>query len=568
MPDYKINMPHLIFDEKTDLERFRFWVLDKTHSGEGLSPFYLWIWIYDYVNWGAQKGANTLMVPTTRGMDWRTKNGCLYVRTLGVMDEAEQKEREKVYRERIRPFIEDIDKVWRERFREKLFGMYDRFTSIDLAKLSDIELWQLWEELVRPINQFSAEVHFVMGYAFFGLPRLFTNACKQFGMDYYDPLVNALLQGVGNKLVDCDIEIWKLSRRVKDLGLAGIFEKTAKPEEIKRKLGESSNGKTLLKELDKLLEKYGYRMTKLFEVNTPSWLEDQTVIFNQIKIYLSLDDSESPAIRLKEGIAKREVAEKAFFEKIPEDKKAYMEVLLRAAQKGSRWCDEHDLILDMKTWTILRLWAMEMGRRLVKSGDLDQPDDIFFFVPEEILKIFFCASLYDLCNIVRERRAVYEENRRRIQEEEGYMPPALALPGVGMEEIVGITFMDPILAGLGFAEPPMKHEGIKFDLEGNPGAPGEGEGTARIVLVDEDMLKVKKGDVVITPMMQATWSMVFPLINGLVVESGGILNHGAILGREYGKPVVVNIADGTKKIKDGQRIKIDGTKGLIWFLDK
>ena len=568
MPDYEINLPHFNFDEKTDLEKFKFWVLDKTHSGDGATPFFMWCWMIDYVGLGTQKGAEILSVPTTRGMDWRTKNGAFYMRTLAVMDEEEQKKREKLYRERIRPFIEDIDKVWEEEYKEKLFGMYERFYAVDLAVLSDIELLKLWEELVRPIHQFSAECHFVFGYPFFSVPRIFWDGCKEFGIEPYDPLSMALLQGVGNKLVECDMKIWNLSRRVKDLGLTDIFDNSTNSEEIKRKLSESANGKMWLKELDEFLSEYGYRMVKIFEVDTPSWFEDQTTVFNQIKIDLSLDDSEDPALRLEEQIAKRQAAEKEFFERIPEDKKAYMEVLLRAAQKCSRWCDEHDFYLDMQTWTILRLWAMEVGRRFVKSGSIDQTDDIFLFVPEEILKMFICASYYDLRNIVKERRAVYEENRRRIQEEEGYLPPALASPDVGMEEIGRITFMDGILASLGITEPPLEHEGIEYDMAGNPGSPGEGEGTVRIVLTDKDLLKVKKGDIVVTPLMLATWSMVFPLINGLVVEAGGILNHGSILGREYGKPVVVNILEGTKKLKEGQRIKIDGSKGLIWFLDK
>ena len=61
--------------------------------------------------------------------------------------------------------------------------------------------------------------------------------------------------------------------------------------------------------------------------------------------------------------------------------------------------------------------------------------------------------------------------------------------------------------------------------------------------------------------------MVYGFVKGVVVASGGSLSHAAIVGREYGIPVVTNVHDGITKIKTGQTIKVDGTTGAVYFLD-
>jgi phosphoenolpyruvate-protein kinase (PTS system EI component) len=58
------------------------------------------------------------------------------------------------------------------------------------------------------------------------------------------------------------------------------------------------------------------------------------------------------------------------------------------------------------------------------------------------------------------------------------------------------------------------------------------------------------------------------MIRGVVVDRGGSLSHAAIVGREYGIPVVMNTFEGTAKIKSGQRIRIDANLGTVFILDK
>jgi phosphoenolpyruvate-protein kinase (PTS system EI component) len=56
------------------------------------------------------------------------------------------------------------------------------------------------------------------------------------------------------------------------------------------------------------------------------------------------------------------------------------------------------------------------------------------------------------------------------------------------------------------------------------------------------------------------------VIKGVVVDRGGSLSHAAIVGREYGIPVIVNTFEGTAKLRSGQRVRMDANLGTVVVL--
>jgi pyruvate,water dikinase len=54
---------------------------------------------------------------------------------------------------------------------------------------------------------------------------------------------------------------------------------------------------------------------------------------------------------------------------------------------------------------------------------------------------------------------------------------------------------------------------------------------------------------------------------GLVMEVGGMMTHGAVVAREYGIPAVVGVDQATRRLRTGQRIRLDGSSGLVQILD-
>lgn len=91
------------------------------------------------------------------------------------------------------------------------------------------------------------------------------------------------------------------------------------------------------------------------------------------------------------------------------------------------------------------------------------------------------------------------------------------------------------------------------------------EGRARVILNMEDA-DLEDGDILVTPFTDPSWTPLFVSIKGLITEVGGLITHGAVIAREYGLPAVVGVENATKLIKDGQRIRLNGTDGYVEIL--
>jgi pyruvate,water dikinase len=75
--------------------------------------------------------------------------------------------------------------------------------------------------------------------------------------------------------------------------------------------------------------------------------------------------------------------------------------------------------------------------------------------------------------------------------------------------------------------------------------------------------EVQPGEILVTGTTDPGWSSLFPLLGGLVTETGGMLSHGALLAREYGLPVVIGVRDATRRLESGELLEIDGAEGWI-----
>jgi len=91
------------------------------------------------------------------------------------------------------------------------------------------------------------------------------------------------------------------------------------------------------------------------------------------------------------------------------------------------------------------------------------------------------------------------------------------------------------------------------------------EGRARVILNMEDA-DLEDGDILVTSFTDPSWTPLFVSIKGLVTEVGGLMTHGAVIAREYGLPAVVGVENASKLIKDGQRIRLNGTDGYVEIL--
>jgi phosphohistidine swiveling domain-containing protein len=70
--------------------------------------------------------------------------------------------------------------------------------------------------------------------------------------------------------------------------------------------------------------------------------------------------------------------------------------------------------------------------------------------------------------------------------------------------------------------------------------------------------EVKRGEIMVCLMTNPAWVIVFSKIKGVVTDAGGVLSHTAVVSREFGIPAVVGTGDATRRIKTGDRIRVNG----------
>lgn len=107
----------------------------------------------------------------------------------------------------------------------------------------------------------------------------------------------------------------------------------------------------------------------------------------------------------------------------------------------------------------------------------------------------------------------------------------------------------------------------KLIVKGMAASNGEVQGIAKIFLPGDDAKNFPQDAILVTTLTDPTMVMAMMKAAAIVADMGGITSHPAILSREMGIPCVVNSKEGTKLIKDGQKIKVDGTTGEVYELD-
>lgn len=76
--------------------------------------------------------------------------------------------------------------------------------------------------------------------------------------------------------------------------------------------------------------------------------------------------------------------------------------------------------------------------------------------------------------------------------------------------------------------------------------------------------QIRAGDILVTQCTDIAWSTFFPMLGGVVTEMGGLISHGAVVAREYGLPCIVGATEATRRLRNGERVTLNATKGVIY----
>ncbi|MDF2804556.1 MAG: pyruvate phosphate dikinase, PEP/pyruvate-binding [Anaerocolumna sp.] len=295
--------------------------------------------------------------------------------------------------------------------------------------------------------------------------------------------------------------------------------------------------------IKEFLEKYGMRCAGEIDITKTRWSEKPSAIIPMILSNIKSVEQSSSSAKFEQGRLEALAKEQEILnrlEQLPGGKtKAKKTKKMISVLRNVIGFREYPKYSFIRRFQIYKNALLNEAHILLKMGLIKEVEDIYYLSFEEFRNVVKTHKLD--YSIIAKRKGAYE-----IYEK---LTPPRVMTSEG-EVISGEYNTDNIPEGA---------------LVGVPVSSGVIEGTARVVLKLEDA-NIEEGDVLVTSFTDPSWTPLFVSIKGLVTEVGGLMTHGAVVTREYGIPAVVGVENATKLIKDGQRIRVNGTEGYIEIL--
>jgi rifampicin phosphotransferase len=288
-------------------------------------------------------------------------------------------------------------------------------------------------------------------------------------------------------------------------------------------------------QFEKFLRDHGHREVE-FDAYQPTWLEVPWVVLDHIRLILQAGKSQSPHEKERELRRRMQQSELEFFPRVPQNLQFFFHEIVRLARSYTS-LDDLEHYQTTRLTLPFRKGAREVGRRLYVRGVVQDPMDVFFAHVEDLDEAVAADSdelWRTMAGKIREEKRTYLRARER--------PPEWVLGARDAEPLAGRTF------------------------RGLPGSPGEAEGEVFLVHGAEDFMKFPKGAVLVTRTTNPTWTPLFYSAAAVVTESGGPLSHGAVTAREMQIPAVMSVRNCLSVLKNGDRVRVDGSNGRVHLL--
>ncbi|UCD85870.1 MAG: hypothetical protein JSU92_06650 [Deltaproteobacteria bacterium] len=343
-----------------------------------------------------------------------------------------------------------------------------------------------------------------------------------------------------------DQALWETAREIGNDSQARELLLTLPPEEAAQRILEGNEFPAARQALRSFLDDYGHRTTSR-DITVPHWREAPGQVVSVIKGILA---EEMPASPREKSEAARRRTEQALTEALACIRRKWYGTLVRRwfvrtaeqARIFIGYRENQRFTLD-RIMLLMRRLVIALGDWLVKEGQLDHPEDAFYLERNELTAAVRARHLApDIRRQIPDRRRELKVNRDRL-------PPTY---------IIG-SFEFEIPEAQKAALPPGVYSGLNA-------APGIIDGPARVLTELVDSHELREGDILVTESTDPAWGAAFMKVAGLVMETGGLLSHGAILAREFGVPAVTHVSGATHLIRTGDLLRVDGTRGRVTVL--
>lgn len=291
---------------------------------------------------------------------------------------------------------------------------------------------------------------------------------------------------------------------------------------------------------ESFMEEYGFRCPKELDIATPRYYEQMEIFYNQLKTMAQNPNTEhNPQIIFNQARQQRE--------------NDYMELLKEAENKGKakKFKKYYEMLITFsgyreapKYYWIMtvaeaRKKVISAAETLMASGRIDNIEQVFDLTLDD-LNVAMTNPSVDLSSLAFQNT-------------------------IFLKKLASIKEFPRVIDSRGKILFPPKREAREGELAGEPISPGTVRGRVK-VLKSPDEKPILPGEILVARATDPGWTPLFINASGIILEVGGMLQHGALVAREYGKPCVSGVENAISILKDGQMVEIDGLHGIIRLL--
>jgi phosphohistidine swiveling domain-containing protein len=342
------------------------------------------------------------------------------------------------------------------------------------------------------------------------------------------------------------------------LGLANLARSEEKAQEYftfsSESFGsyrEALSGTNFLKEFDVFLQKYGHRGNYESDWSLPHYSEDPTILLFAVRTHV-----QAPECPITERIISRQNSDAAAAWMAFESKMNWWQrltllprvrFLLRKMKQIYLWREDYRS-KSAAIAAVFRQWHLKLADRFVERGWVQERNDYFFLTAEEIF-----ASSEDTSQTARYRSIINQRKAELASWRNIEMPllmreselPALIRRATATLPDVELTELHGLCVSAGYAE-----------------------GDVVVIRESTEFTQMRNGAILVAPATDPSWTPLFTLASGVIVEVGGTISHAFTVAREYGLPALANIENATKLLKNGDRVVLDATNGRVQVLSR
>lgn len=350
-----------------------------------------------------------------------------------------------------------------------------------------------------------------------------------------------------NPTTEMDLALWAMAKELRhDPALCDLLRNTS-PVALSSCYLSRSLPPQLMGLVERFLDRYGARGLAEIDLGRERWREDPTHVFEMLSSFIQIEDeNHAPDVVFARGAQEAQKAVDQIAALVRTTRFGWLKSHLvrffagRARQlMGAR---ESPKFFIVRMLAVVRHKLLEVGQEFVDAGELRQAGDLLYLSFAE-LGAFAREEDFNWQELITSRRESYRRELHRKQ-----IPRLLLSDGRAFYE--GISTERP----------------QSGSLSGSPVSPGSIQGRARVVF-DPREAHLLPGEIMVCKGTDPSWTPLFLTARGLIMETGGMMTHGAVVAREYGIPAVVGVDRATSLIQTGQMVLLDGSSGQIVLVE-